>query len=1191
MKDRTLERAANLIASISGRRRTSVDHVVVELSVTPRAGDEQRDLGNWHEAAIEYKRYLDKVPNDAAITVQLGHALKESGQYKAALAAYRSAAILAPNDADIFLQMGHLAKVMGDEVAMITGYTRAFELDPDLNEVYKELLAYAPRTSRGWSRALFEGSNGSPSNLAPPNEPVIRAASPAGSAVEDSIRAAMDTKRVARAIRQFPIRLPLSTIEQNYALSKFGVFNSTYGDAAGVFAALAGLSGAWVDQPVDPTCLFAFGAVPSRRADPRMTRHANRLLQNYQSMQLAATERLMLRPDLKCSVTTGPLISVLLPVYKGPSVYLERAILSVLLQTYQNIQLCIVDDYSQSRDVTALLSYYAEQDPRVSLVVHEANLGIAEATNSALNIAVGDYVALLDHDDMLAYDALELIASRINDDPRIDLLYTDECKIDGDDIVEELFTKPDWSPVLLTSVMYTGHLSVYKRKFVDKLGRFRSQFNFSQDYDLALRAAEASPRVVHLAECLYGWRMIAGSAAQGEKPMARLSNVGSLQAAADRRGLHGTAIGLQFSNRIHLGRPSEPPLVSLIIPSDNENNIAATLASLKLMTSYPNFEIIVVTNSECGRTCERKYAESGARYIDYDMPYNFSDKCNYGARAASGRYLVFFNDDVRVIDEDWLDAIIEAFSFEDVAIVGPKLLYENGGIQHGGMVTGVRGLVGTAFHSFPDKTTAHFCFAQSAREVSLICGACLAIKADVFVSVGGFDAVNTPIAHSDVDLCFKVREAGFSCVYTPHTKLTHIGHLSIGEAKKTWTGPAKKDKADIYLLRRWGKMCSYDPYFPPGMRDIIYHDSIEYYQLHVGGRSVVAGGRDILIVSHDLSASGAPKVAFDIAKCLVSEGNYVLVVSPEDGPFRSRYMDIGADVIIDPLCASGENRDFFALAKNFDVVIVNTVVLWPVCNQLAQATNVFWYVHETELVNHIARHNPAVGREAGSLTVWAGSHKAANALESIGVSSTVIEYGVEPWDFDRVEAHRDKVVISVMGTYEPRKGQDLALLAFQLLPDSVRESCELRFAGRVNDKVFYEAIVEIGRGEACVRHLGELTLHDYVGKMSETDIVLCPSRDDTLPLVSLDALANGKILICTSETGTSAYVRSGESGYVSASGAPPDIAEALRWAIMDRDEWPNISVAARRVFEENFSMPRFRARIMQEFASKGVAIE
>ena len=405
----------------------------------------------------------------------------------------------------------------------------------------------------------------------------------------------------------------------------------------------------------------------------------------------------------------------------------------------------------------------------------------------------------------------------MNDDAALDFVYSDECTIDTYDVVDWLFHKPDWSPLLLLNFMYTGHFSVYRKELVERVGGFRSEFDYSQDYDVALRIAERTAKVAHIDECLYGWRMIPGSASVGGKPDARISNIAALQSAADRRGYDGVAIALPTANRVKRQLPIERPLVSIVVPSDNFSHIRSTVESIKHLTTYENYEIIVVTNSNLIALYSAKIASANVHFANYDKPFNFSEKCNVGASHAIGDYVIFYNDDLRVISPDWIDVILEYASLPGVGIVGPKMIYENGTIQHAGMVTGVRRLLGTAFHSYPAQTSAYVNMAQSVREVSLICGACLAMPMRVFNEIGGWDAHNTPIAHSDVDLCFRVRELGYSCVYTPHAELTHIGHVEIGAeeaAAKKRTNSFKKNKADIFVLKRWGNISSVILIFP-----------------------------------------------------------------------------------------------------------------------------------------------------------------------------------------------------------------------------------------------------------------------------------------------------------------------------------------------------------------------------------------
>ena len=247
-----------------------------------------------------------------------------------------------------------------------------------------------------------------------------------------------------------------------------------------------------------------------------------------------------------------------------------------------------------------------------------------------------------------------------------------------------------------------------------------------------------------------------------------------------RRNLPAEVVEYPTANRARL-KVAPWPRVSVIIPTDSPTRAQVCLRDLPLNTKYPDLEIVIVTNSRLLESLEGlETPNATARFVPYDKPFNFSEKCNLGAAAATGDRLIFFNDDVETAQPGWIQNLIEPLENPEVGAVAPKLLYEGGKIQHAGLVMGVRGLAGTAFHQRMAESTEHFNLAQSLRDVAALSAACLAMRREDFIRVGGFDAVNTPIAHSDIDLCFKVREAGLRCVYTPYATLSHAGHASIG---------------------------------------------------------------------------------------------------------------------------------------------------------------------------------------------------------------------------------------------------------------------------------------------------------------------------------------------------------------------------------------------------------------------------
>lgn len=888
-------------------------------------------------------------------------------------------------------------------------------------------------------------------------------------------------------------------------------------------------------------------------------------------------------------------ISIVMPVYKVDIDVVKAAVDTVLGQTHQNWELCIADDCSLDPELSKVLTDYTQLDTRIKLLTLTTNQGISGASNAALSLATGNYIALMDNDDILTFDALEIVASTILSNPGVDILYSDECKVDETGKPVEIFAKPNWSPMLMLNCMYIGHLGVYRRTLIEQIGGFRSEFDFSQDYDLALRASESATQIVHIPEVLYGWRMIESSAAAGGKPYARTTNIAALQAAIERRGWRGQALALPTANKVAFDVSMHSGLVSIIVPSDNQKNIENTIKSIVKDTGYKNFEIIVVTNSTIVKAMQEQSCDIRVQFCPYDKPYNFSDKCNAGAATASGEFLIFFNDDVRVISTDWLDSILEYLALDGVGIVGPKLLYENNTIQHAGMVTGVRRLVGTAFHSLPADTTLHYNFAQSVREVSLICGACLAISKTTFDEVCGFDAENTPINHSDVDLCFKVRDLGLSCVYTPHATLLHIGHMSLAEVdKKKSFRPKRKDKADIFLLRRWSTYLSHDPYFTKPMRDLLYHDSPEPYQIFGDGSETdVSGGTDILLVSHDLTESGAPRVVLEMARSLKDAGNFVVVASPEDGPMRNELQKIGVLVIVDSLLLTAHSsvKDF---ARNFDLIIANTAVAWPIVQQLSPHVDVYWYIHETGLIAELATLHTKSFTEAlsGAKMIIAGSRRAASALKDYRTDVVVLEYGLDSQirDLDSLASTScnpsRKLVISVFGSYEPRKGQDLFIAAVSDLPSDFKERCEFRLHGRVLDAAFFEGITKMASNENSITLNTHLTHIEYLRELANSDLIVVPSRDDTLPLVSLNALSAAKPLMCTLTTGTAEYLTHGATGYVISSNHPPVITQALLDALANSSRWHEIGLGGRQVFDTYFSRDRFSNALLMLLKAK-----
>lgn len=883
--------------------------------------------------------------------------------------------------------------------------------------------------------------------------------------------------------------------------------------------------------------------------------------------------RLSLAPATGALVTDEPYVSILMPVYKPSLPYLREAVESIRAQSSPQWQLCMFDDGSNDVDLTSFLSDLAASDSRIRVGKSGANVGIAAASNEAARLATGNYVALVDQDDLITVDAVsKVIEHAATDDP--DVIYSDECILSIDGKPTQLLLKPDWSPVLLTSSMYVGHLTCYRTSFFRRLGGFRSEFDFSQDYDLILRASEATVRIAHIPTVLYGWRAHPVSAAGGGKDYARLSNTSALEAALERRGLAPVNVEPR-PTRNHPVFPSRNETVEVVIPSDDESQIVTAVESLTQRSNITAFSISVVTNSYL---CQRLSSKLSAttKFIPYDRKFNFSAKCNAAIESAAD-YLVFFNDDVRATHDGWLDDLLYPFSYPQVGVVGPKLLYENGTIQHAGLVTGVRYLIGTAFHARRANDDSNFNIAQLPHEVSAVSGACLAIRTSLFREIGGFDELDFPVSHSDTDLCFRARHAGRTCVYNPLATLTHIGHASF---ETPGFAEGKRDRSHALILQRWLSYVATDPYFTPLMRSVLYGDNLDTFVVDMP-KSAETAGRSIAIVFHELSATGAPRAAFEVAKFFRDHGCFVVAFSPTDGPYRSLLADAGVVVIVDPsiLHPDAHNGE---LLSGFDLVIGNTILCWDVVRHAARHTDTALYAHETGLIADIVKlHKEAKQGLRAATEIWATSRRTQFALLPYVRGASVLGCGVDIPIKERVLRTSGPIKAVVVGSIEPRKGQDIAADAFISVRPDLPSGSSLEFIGRKLDLEFVNQFGPTIPDDNSIRFVGEVSPADCIDLIRDADIIICSSRDEPLSLVAIEAMAMGTIVVCVPTVGIADEIDDGRTGFVAESASAAGLSAALRTAIERRSAWQEIAVAARATYERRFSKESFRNRLLQ----------
>jgi GT2 family glycosyltransferase len=521
------------------------------------------------------------------------------------------------------------------------------------------------------------------------------------------------------------------------------------------------------------------------------------------------------------SFQVQPKISLVMPVYNTKREELEAAIDSVLRQSYPRWELCICDDCSSDPVVLEVLQRYSKLDSRIKIQYSVENGGISRASNAAWQMATGDFIALLDHDDTLAPNALAYVCEAINQNPNSDLFYSDEDKIDASGVRFDPFFKPDWSPDLFLSENYVCHLLVLRRDLAMKVCGFNPAFDGSQDYDLVLRASELAQRIQHIPKILYHWRAGAASTASGieNKNYAIDAARRAIQCYCDRANTGGTVEEGAVPGRWRVRYPvAAGTRVSIIIASGGKVDVLRTnLESLFAKTSYADYEVVIIDNSK-GNAIEKLVFQDQSkhpnlRYIDWrNKPFNFSTINNAAARQCESPLLLFLNDDTSVIEEHWLEAMVELAMRPQVGAVGAKLLYPNGAIQHAGVVMGLFDNCGHAFKGLNGAYGHYFDFPDIIRNVSAVTGACLMTRADVFWQVGGFDESQFAVAFNDVDLCLKMGASGYRVLYTPHAVLYH--HESLSKTSKDLI-PHPEEVAAMKF--KWEKVIAHDPYYSPNL--------------------------------------------------------------------------------------------------------------------------------------------------------------------------------------------------------------------------------------------------------------------------------------------------------------------------------------------------------------------------------------
>lgn len=854
-----------------------------------------------------------------------------------------------------------------------------------------------------------------------------------------------------------------------------------------------------------------------------------------------------------------PHISVVMPVFNTPRNLLERAIQSVVAQTYTHWDLCVADDASSDGRTIQVLREWEMRSSQISVRWCANNGNISRATNIAAESAKGDYLVFLDHDDEITPDALAEVAAAVVENGWPDYIYSDDDKIDVDGRRFAPQFKPTWDPMLLLSHMYLGHIKVVRRSLFNELGGFRLGFEGSQDFDFALRMAERTSSVVHIPKVLYHWRASgASTAVSGDaKPHSFEAGRRAVAEAFARRNIVCEVERPKWAVDAGVGIyqprfPDSGPEVAIIIATRNHVDLLRKcIASIK-KTTYRNYRVVVIDNESDDPETLKYLASLPHRVLRIGNPqhskFNYAFIHNEAVRTVEAEFVLFLNNDTEVRTAEWLSQMMGYARMPGIAVVGARLLFADDTVQHAGIVHGYYGgLAGSAFRNEPSWSRGYLAYGAVARQCSAVTAACLLTSRALFLESGGFDEKNFAVAYNDVDYCYRLIDAGWRCVYCPTAELYHYEGKTRGHSD---------NPQEIATFRsRYSNRT--DPWYN---RNLSLED--EHFRVRPFHRpSPVSAPVRAIMVTHNLNHEGAPNSQAELTIGLVRRKIIdPVVLSPVDGPLRSRYEEAGIPVRIirSPLLATRGRIEFeqrtAELAALFmdlhaDVVYGNTLqTFWAIAAGERARLPTVWNPRESEnwetYFDFLA---PDLREQAyrcfaypyrvvfvaeATRRVWAPLESVFNfAVIHNGIDVRAILdclSGVKREEARKsVGATAGDVVISLVGTVCERKGQLDAVRALRYLDKNALQRARLVIVGDRPSTYSTALHREIRRLPRMVQDRVVVLQEngDIWPFYKAADIFLCTSRIESYPRVILEAMASGLPIITTPVYGIKEQVR------------------------------------------------------------------
>lgn len=749
--------------------------------------------------ALKHLRLLLKLEGGHAQEALVGTALCHEllGDSKKAVAFFRNARELAPLPVEDSLSVAHLHFELCDFSAAAEWLKDALSSNPKNEDIHRALRSVLERQS------IFESR-------------------------KEELRQQIKVDGRDRAFAEF-IAVhadPQLYIERNQDVANAGLGGFQHWLTYGLYEGriLPGIEIHKGGQDLHtglPWRRFTFQGKKIMARTAAVTAHATyeTVLRNWRAQK--RTQSAAIRNFLH-SAPSKPLISIVVPVYNTDPALLQAMIESVLAQRYPNWELCLADDHSPSKHVVPLLRAYQKKDKRIRTVFRKQNGGISAATDSAIRLATGTYIAFLDHDDLLDDCALLCVVKTLQDNPHAKIIYTDEDKIGMDGVRYDPHFKPDWNRELFYGQNYISHLTVINTSVVSQVGKLRPEYDGSQDYDFLLRCIELVEdcEIIHIPKVLYSWRAVPGSTALSPDAKTYAWDAGRRALADHLRRTHDPYAIVERGSFPFSYRPNWSmgpcPLVSIIIPTrDKLSLLKVAVDSILEITTDCRFEVLIVDNGSVEpATLEwlRKVQaeDSRVRVLRHDIPFNYSALNNFAVGYSAGEVLAFLNNDIEVLHAGWLKELASLAARKEIGCVGAKLLYPDRTIQHAGVIIGSNGVASHACLGAPEEAPGYFGRLHLRQEYGAVTGACTVIRRQVFEDAGGFNEKELPVAFNDIDLCLKVKERGYRNLWTPHATLIH--HESASRGKDDSTEKRSRFLQEVrYMQRRWNTLHYSDP--------------------------------------------------------------------------------------------------------------------------------------------------------------------------------------------------------------------------------------------------------------------------------------------------------------------------------------------------------------------------------------------